>query len=796
MNLRSKILPFVLISLVPFAAKAGNNAADLFSTVPAGDITYTQLNQLAQAGLLPSKDLAPLLTRFEVAQLILKAEAKADEIVVAQADEIPPPPSDTTSTTSSPSPAPPAAPATSEVPATSNDMELSSPEDVIGANSASEVNAPTTQTGAQEEAARLEAIKNIHSLEEAYQYELKLVKDKVAALKDKVDDADAQQYDLRKRIKGISQFPTIAVYGLGRATGIVDQFFQNGVPGWIGKRTSFGFLDLNPTGTVSKEVRWNTILRLSSDLMSNTPGSFTLRRVTMDFNPPWFSAKVGDFDEAYTPLMMWNRDNLDLGYKPEMWARQDDYEKYESFLNNEPYWPLRGLKIGSDVMWPDSTVVQEIKGSFFAHMIRNGFNDNGGWYLGPNIFTDWVFGGTAEVGSSKWYLGGISAQAKVDGYGLIYDEPIDTEAPGSPYSLFSPSTWAHQYILGSVKPDLKMGLGGDFYIGGNMEFAGSKYQDDKQNSGRVFNDFALLGGPYVQFGNSRISLNYLNVGPYYYSPLAQTRQDTNNPFSSTYLLSPGFSEPLVRNQYFLTNLPRAGGIYGFYDRSLDNTFPYGLATPNRQGFGGELDIKTLEKDSLKVKGAVYFVQELGGNLVVNTGGTGFLPVDSPTGTTIVPIRNFVYVNLGPSFNIGPYLPGFNGNLEIGTNVRFEQTTSALGKLTSLWVLGGIKVDVLPVWEIGAGCSLRTANGIEAGYNGTLWARYPYLYDNSDLGAYVPININNAREQSIRLSNAFKVNRNSTIYLDYAYSTTNFFPLGMYSPILAKHYGEVTYEIRF
>jgi hypothetical protein len=350
-----------------------------------------------------------------------------------------------------------------------------------------------------------------------------------------------------------------------------------------------------------------------------------------------------------------------------------------------------------------------------------------------------------------------------------------------------------------VKPDLKVGLGGDFYIGGTMEYANSRYQDDKQGPNRVFNDFALLGGPYLQFGNSRVSLNYLNVGPYYYSPLAQTRQDAvtnlSNPSALGYLNTPDLFSPLLRNQYFLLNLPRASGIFGFYDRTQDNTFPYGLATPNRQGFGGELDVKALDKNSLKVKGGVYFTQEISGNLVVNSGGTGFVPVDGPTGSITVPLRNFVYINLGPSFNLGPYLTGFDRDLELGTNVRYERTNSALGTLTSLWIMGGARVDVLPVWEISAAYSWQNAQGTEAGYNGTLWARYSYLYDNSDLGAYTPVTINGTN-QSIRLTNAVKVNRNSTIYLDTDWTSGNLLSLIPTQGTFNNLFGEVTYEIRF
>lgn len=350
MTLRSKL--FLLLFALGFGLPMMAEAAlgdDFFTVVPSGDPTYSELKKLADAGWISNNDLAPSLTRYDVTQLILKAEKSRDEIVVAQADmDIPPPPD-------------------ANAPASSSDV----------------IAAPTTQTqataAATEEATRAQAIQSLNSLEDAYQYELKLVKDKVQALTDKVNDIDAQQYDLRKRIMGISQFPTIAVHGLGRAFGLVQQY-SGDEPDYVlnpGQRITSGYLDLNPVGTVSKEVSWDTILRISSTFEPNDSPGFILRRVTMVFNPPWFSMKIGDFDEAYTPLTLWNRDTLDLAYKPEMWARQDDIDKYESFLNNEPYWPLRGLKIGTDAMWPDSPVLDELKGSVFVNMIRNGFNDNG-----------------------------------------------------------------------------------------------------------------------------------------------------------------------------------------------------------------------------------------------------------------------------------------------------------------------------------------------------------------------------------------------------------------------------------
>ncbi len=737
---------------------------DLFSIVPAGDAAYGELKQLAQAGWLSNKDVAPsTLTRFEVAELIVKAEKNSGEIVVAQ-------------NTSA-----------------SDDTLLPPPEN-IQAGTAATPTGPVTLTPAQKAATREEAVKSLHSLEEAYQYELKKVKDQVKDAEAKADEVDSSQYDLLKHLNGISQNPTIALHGLGRAFGLSQEFSGNLSPYdlSLGVRSTLGYLDMTTDGTVSKEVKWDFILRLEDSLEPNDSPLFAVRRITMQFNPDWLSATIGDFDEAYTPLTLWNRDTLDLRYMPEMWARQDDITKYESFFNNEPYWPFRGLKLGEDILWPDSDVLRELKASTFVDMIRNGFNDNVGWYFGPGQFTDWVIGGTAGLKSPKWYWGETSWQAGLDVYGTILDEPINSEQPGSSYDPIDPTTWAHQYLTGSVKPDLKVGLGDNFYLGGTAEYAYSSYQDDKLNSQRVITDYAVIGGPYIRFGDSSISLNYLDVEPYYYAPLAQTRQDavTQLPERNS-LESPDLFEAPLRSQYFLSDVPRAGAIFGFYDRTMDNTFPYGLATPNRDGVGLEMDIQTLSQKALKIRGSAYLASEIQSNLVLGP-GLNYVAVDAPSG--VFPTRNFTYVNFGPSFNLGPSI-GFERDIEVGTNFRYEQTNSVLGTLTSTWVIGGVRMDVLPVWEVSAAFSQRNANGTEAGYGGTLWARYSYLFDPSDLGQYSVFNVNGS-VQSLRFSSVFKVNRNSSLFLDYDYTTGNMLPNNPSQGTENEQFTEVTYQVEF
>jgi hypothetical protein len=768
-------------------AGSGTFAAELspqplFSTVPVGDPTYSQLRLLEQTGLLPSGASQPPLTRYEVAQDILTAQARYKEIVVAQVDM-------------------------NMLPSVEDLSNMGSAA-VTDSNSPAVTGAPTTASASVTESDEdLEkAAASLNSLEDAYQYELKSIQGTHDSTLKDASDMETEQYDLWKRLKGITEYPTVAWHGLGRAFAISQQYYGNTAALGLthnATRDAWGYLDFNPEGVVDKEIRWNAILRYQTQFESNQSASIdllTIRRVTMDFNAPWLSATLGDFDESYTPLTLWNRDNLDLRYKPEMYAREDDTLKYESFLNNEPNWPFRGVRVGTAILWPDSDLLDRFKISAMADMISDGFNDTSGqaFYFGSGDFTNFIFGSNGQLKSKRWYMGGAtSVQLALDAYAVILAQPLGTNAPGSLYNPFNPDTWAHHYQTISLKPSVDVGLGDDSSFGGTWEGASAVFQDDERDDNKVISDYAILAGPYLRLGRSKITFNYLYVGPYYYSPMAQTRQDDIAPGTTTSAaVTPELLEAPLRSQFFLNPIPRAGGIFSFYDRTQDNTFPYGLATPNREGGGMDLDVKALEKDALQISGSFYLVQEISDNLVANSTGTGLTAVDGNTQAP-TPQRNFVYVNVGPSINLGPFV-GLTQDLTLGTNVRFEQTSSAIGTLTSVWVLGGAQVGLFPWWELAASYSDQEINGKEAGYGGTTLARYSYIFDNSDLGQYQVFNINGSN-QSWRLSSVFKINRHSNLYLDYDLTGGNAIPYtGTTSPggKLSNQYVEMTYEIQF
>ncbi len=887
-------------------------SADLFMSVPSNDPTYSKLQTLESAGLLPEGSSSKPLTRYEVADLILKAQKNYDTIVVADANPAPaanamdttlPPMPDMTGIMASPalsasvpstagnvplpdlttpvaSPgaavaapamtataAPTAEPSmTSAMPAASTDDDnYAAPpppsESVMNSDASAAAATPPpaappakpTPNYAQHPELLQSAEAALTSLDEAYEVELQAVMQAKGVMLDDLTKAEADQYQLWRDVKSLTESPNVSIYGIGRMFGISQQTYNNYsflgpstavthigakavtylAPQYVYPEVQYmnGYLDLNPVGTITKQLQWNSIIRLGTSALplshdsqyNNAFGApnnvnfdtLNFRWIAMQFSPDFMTMDLGDFYESYTPLTMWNRNNLDLFYKPEPIARSDDEYKYESFFNHEPDWPFRGVRLGTSLGWPDSNVLDSIKVSAFVHMISNGFNDwpNNGWLNSANtgtltnantayqtnFFTDFIYAGKADIELKKLYMGDLSFQLSAKGYLVILDElwnPYGQQVEylnyaGNPtgnaagavteyiYDPHDPNTWAHQYRITSMNPELKIGFGGDVYLGAQYEGSFSEYQDDKANGARTISDFAVYANPYFQFDGTKLTFDYLNVGPNYYSPLAQTRQDDLSVGTALTSLNSGpglFSAPL-RGQYFLidqrlvggantyyTDVPRPNAIYSFYDRTQDNVFPYGLATPNRQGIGFDLDINSLPDKSFKLPGSVYFLSEIEPNVVASSGGNSTVAVDGYNGVS--PVRNFVYVNLGPSFDFGPALQ-LKTPLELGTNIRYESTSSQVGTLQDIWWLTGVRIGLFNWWEVTAAGGLRTASGTDMGIDGTTVARYSYIYNNEDLGTYTPFTVNDAYSD-ILLSTTFSLDDHSKLHLDYSF----------------------------
>jgi hypothetical protein len=788
----------LVLLLAALLAPALLSASDhLFTAVPAGDPTYVQLKRLEDLGLLPKGASASRLTRYEVAQLIFKAKDSYARryrtgVRLAQA-ELPPdlgsdlmmPPPDLGADFSlppaldappvspvAPVPAGPAAQAGGDVPPPPDSGDI------------------TTQPAADEESPaagpQAAASSAIGTLEEAYQQELTALQGDVKAASERVKKLENDQFKLWRRMKSLKNSTAIYLHGLGRAFTNTDaEKTTLTTPVTIAGPVTVvedvesvatshahyqsSYLDLNPQGVVSKEIRWSAIFRVQSTVVPQASQDvFSIRRATLEFNPSWMSSTFGDFEESYTPLTLWNRRLKDLRYYPEITDRVDRYTLYNGNMDRDGHLPFRGARLSTAVMWPKSNALDSLSVSTLVHMINSGMVT--GVYA-PHRYTGWIFGGKAAF-KARRYFG-------VEVHGLMLDEPLDTDDPGSAYGQYDATTWAQRYQVGSVRPTLDYEVTRDVTVGGRYEMAYSIYNDDKRDEAKTVEDYARLGGPFVTYRKATLQFNFVDVGAAYYSPLAQYRAEDFG----------------IMN--FMTSLPRASGIFAKYVRNNDNVFPYGLSTPNRKGAGLEADVKAMDRDVLKMQASYYQLREHRGNLVMDEFFTDYVAVDGLPNSPAA-VRDFTYINVGPCMDLGPALH-LSHVAEVGVNYRSETTESWIGTLKTDQILAGLKVGLKKWWQVSAQFSTQKSEGREAYLNGSTGgnlARYSYLFDNTDMGAY-EIDHRESTVNLVQVSTRLDINRNSTLHIDgYSRSEETVYPDSGSSEKDENGGGRLVYEIRF
>lgn len=568
-----------------------------------------------------------------------------------------------------------------------------------------------------------------------YDEELGGVRGEKETMRKRSKNVDERQFTLWKSQNVEKNKMGVWIHGLGRAFTDSFETFGSAVSFPLRRRSQNAYLDFHLYGTITRQARWETEFRYTAPGIAPALDGFIPRRITLFLQPEWLSAEFGDFDEVYTPLTLWNESTFFFQFAPDFLVRDDFYKKYESFLHNAPKVPLRGVRLSEKWMWPSSKVFEFAALKGFAQLPFDGFN-NGGYGLG---FSHWTFGGSAEIRVKP----GVSLSAQ----GLLYDEPLDTDQTAV-YVPLNPTTWAQRYQVGSLRLGLDIPAGENFAFGGEVEGAGSIFQDDKRTPDRKVKDVALRAGPMFRFRKSTLNVWYLETGELYFSPLAQFRQED----------AAGDVVPFPP----VNGLLRAGDFFQTYSRLGYNTLPYGLATPNRQGVGGKLRVQAGKQDFLKLSADAYQLKEKSGNLVLDALNTGFQSVDAGTGEPEIR-RDFTFVNAGQSVNLAPLWSG-EKDVIVGANYRFENTESRLGTLKYTQLLGSIGVQAAK-WLKAEIAGLRAkASGVETGWNGALEARYSYLFDNKDLGSYSAL-ATDRKESGVGGSLSFQVTRNSELHVD-------------------------------
>jgi hypothetical protein len=470
---------------------------------------------------------------------------------------------------------------------------------------------------------------------------------------------------------------------------------------------------------------WRTIGLYYADPISTR---FEMRWISLNNVNEICRLTAGDFYDRYSPLTLWNPEvPVYTLLEPTSYERRRKEAEEILFLDHGNDWRLRGFRAAAS--WPgeDPKSFTRLEGQVMTGSLKSPTDLRFGDY----------FAGT------RWSLGLFEDRLALAGNGLlIWNDPDSASVPYLPN--FS-STYPRLYTIASGEGRFELPLATDVSLALEGEYAGSRYQDDLNQPGRTFEDWALRAEASLAVEKVRASVSFLNVGPYYYSPGAQTNRFSAFP-KNGYLSTNANKDDMLNgylNKFSLQSMDRPS--FAFYDRLSENILPYGDATPNRLVWsilvGGEFGEEGWIRPALSFIPAAREVQ---GNYVLNNSGNGAVAVENGTAAPNAVPRAFGGYEGAITLDLSKVLQGAK-TLRVG--VDYKHQTSDVGSGDPLRVdtfLGAVDftVPVKGVLETltWSAAYMRTlAGGQEyvvttSGAPPTA-AAYPFYMETAALGTY-------------------------------------------------------------
>ena len=480
------------------------------------------------------------------------------------------------------------------------------------------------------------------------------------------------------------------------------------------------------------------------------------------------SLNAGDFFKSYTPLTLWNYEVPVYTFiEPTSFNRtRKDVEEWV-YMDHGPDEHLRGFQAATTVAFQKDPFLTNIKMQAMAGPMNTASAFTyGSYFAGAE--------GSFSVLDDKLELMGTGL--------LLWQDPSTANVPYIP--SFS-STWAHQYQIGSVTERLTIPFADKVDFTASMENAGSQYNDDARVPQRVFNDWALTANGSLNIEGFHVTGKYLNVGPYFYSPGAQTNR----------VLVPGTGTNLLDDSLagYLNNTPFQGVFrpsFGFYDRLAENALPYGDSTPNREGFIVGFNGEIGEKGWFKPQASFESVQEIQPNYVLKPDGTGLLAVDSNTNTAAA--RTFTGFEGALTVDFAKALDEPGRTYDIQFDWKHQETDLGLGvdPFTVDTVIAACDFNIpahflnTVVWSAAFEQTQSTGSEYVIGGNPPTLASYSFLMDTATLGQYVYLPLNLTR-QTYALGLKLPLNDIANFRADFFLTQYNWSDFPVYT-----HYDEV------
>jgi hypothetical protein len=352
--------------------------------------------------------------------------------------------------------------------------------------------------------------------------------------------------------------------------------------------------------------------------------SYQLRWISLSGYSDSATIQGGDFYKSYTPFTLWNFNApVYTLVDPTSFQRTRNDAEDLLYLDHGNDWKLRGLQGSVGQNWGSSW---DLSSYHLESMI--GVMQAPGDDIGAISFGDYFAGSQASLGFFQQNL-------ILGATGLVLWQ--DAGSANSPYIVGYPDNYAKAYQVGSLWSKAGIPFDDNVKLTGGFESAFSKYNDDSTDPTKAFTDWALSAEGALEVYGIKLSTKYLNIGPYFYSPGAQTNRFSPDPSAPGYMTNnlTGLDDaaPGLLNQSPFQGINRPS--YAPYDRTAENMLPYGDATPNRSVFLLGLSGAVGNKGWFQPQASVVIkAQELQPNYVLNSQGTGAIPVDSQSNTSV------------------------------------------------------------------------------------------------------------------------------------------------------------------
>lgn len=356
------------------------------------------------------------------------------------------------------------------------------------------------------------------------------------------------------------------VSGNARGLFYLDEFQGQAQDSTTARKSEYGhtLVDLSANIRPNNNTFIRTTLRVRNEY-----GGFWGSGVTFDVRELYLKGliansvryQIGDIDYKLTPFTLFNDSEEMYENSLDIFNMYSDMVHYDLFYTENNTWRQQGLATDFSLSFREG--IEELQFNMFSSRVSFG---------GGGADDRILFGGNVTMVHSDAFSAGLN-----------YINLYDIEGTSADTAQYRNPVISGSYQLKKDVNDFALELNGESGISKSTHKG-----DDLAPVHEDFFNYAKLSANYKPF-DLNVSLAYRNVGPKFRSAGAQTRR-LNYSTESTYFdryTNNQITRPMglwdIYNNASIYNMQIEKGLSNYYPH-YNNIDPYGLATPNRQGF--------------------------------------------------------------------------------------------------------------------------------------------------------------------------------------------------------------------